>query len=118
MRERHVRNRLDFLHFEYPKVRLPLVESIQRVMVRAEVFRQTVPTDCSLKHTTQRDSVHGATVNAKPEDATGELIHHHEDPLGSQCGRFAAEQIAAPQTVLRVAEERKPGRTPELGSGW
>ena len=110
MRERHVRNRLDFLHFEYPKVRLPLVESIQRVMVRAEVFRQTVPTDCSLKHTTQRDSVHGATVNAKPENATGELVHD-EDPMGSQCGRFAAEQIAAPQTVLRVAENFKLGRT-------
>jgi len=95
----------------YPKVRLPLVESIQRVMVRAEVFRQTVPADCSLKHTAQRDSVHGATVNAKPENATGELVHDHEDPMGSQCGRFAAEQIAAPQTVLRVAEKCKPGRT-------
>src|SRR5947209_19247135 len=55
--------------------------------------------------------MHSATVNAKPDDATGELVHHHENPIGPQCGRFATEQIAAPQTVLRVAQKRKPGRT-------
>ena len=111
MRERHPRNRLDFVHFEYPKIGLPLVESIQRVMVRTEVFGQTVPTDCSLEHTAQRHSINGSGVNAKPDDTTRELVHHHENPIGSQRGRFATEQIAAPQTVLRVAEKRKPGRT-------
>ena len=43
MRERHVRNRLDFLHFKNPKIGLPLVESIQRGVVRTEVCGQTVP---------------------------------------------------------------------------
>ena len=111
MRERHVRNRLDFVHFEYPKTGLPLVESIQRVMVRTDVLGQTVPMDCSLEHTAQRHSVNGAAVNAKPKDTTRELVHHHENPMGSQRGRFATEQIAAPQPVLRLAEKRKPGRT-------
>jgi hypothetical protein len=89
---------------------LPLVESIQWVMVRTEVFGQTVPTDCPLEHTAERHSVNGATVNTKPNDTTRELVNHHENPMGSQRGRFATEQIAAPQTVLRLAEKGKPGR--------
>src|SRR5204862_5515775 len=91
MRERHVRDRLNFLNFEYPRVRLPLVESIQRVMVRAEVFRQTVRTDCSLKDTAQRDSVHCATLNAKPENTTGELVHDHEDLNGFSVSPIRSE---------------------------
>src|SRR2546428_4702865 len=39
MRKRDVRHRLDGLHVEYPQIRLPSVEPIQRVMVRAEVLR-------------------------------------------------------------------------------
>ena len=37
MRERHVRHRLDFLHGQDPQIRLPLVEPIQRIMVRAQI---------------------------------------------------------------------------------
>src|SRR4051794_35382728 len=111
MRKRHMRNRLDFFHFEYPKVRLPLVESIQRVIVRAEVFRQTVPTDCSLEHTAQRRSMNCAAMDTETDDATRKLVHHYENPMGSQRGRFGTEQVATPQTVRRVAEKRKPRRT-------
>ena len=39
VRKRHVRNSLDFGYLEYPKIGLPLVESIQRIMIGAEVFR-------------------------------------------------------------------------------
>src|SRR6516162_2460054 len=50
--------------------------------------------------------MHSAKVNAKPDNATGELVHHHENPIGPQCGRFGTEQIAAPQTVLIVFSGR------------
>ncbi len=33
MRKRHVRNSFDFGYLEYPKIGLPLVESIQRIMI-------------------------------------------------------------------------------------
>ena len=82
-RQRHVGHRFDFFHFEYPKIGLPLAEPIQRVMIRTEIPRQAVPTDCSLEHTAERYSVNGATVNAKSDDATGELVDHHENPMGS-----------------------------------
>ena len=53
MRKRHVRNSLDFGDPEYPKIGLPLVESIQRIMIRAEVFWQTVPANSSVEHPAQ-----------------------------------------------------------------
>ena len=114
MRKRHVRNRFDFLHFEYSKIGLPLVESIQRIMIRAEVFGQTLPANRSMKHPAQRHSIHDAAVDAKPDDASRKLVHHNENPMCSQGCRFALEQIAAPQTVLHVTEKGEPGRTSRI----
>ena len=50
MRERHVGNSLDFPYLEHPKIRLPFVESIQRIVIRAEIFRQTVPANGAMEH--------------------------------------------------------------------
>jgi hypothetical protein len=91
MRKRHVRNRLDFGGSEYPKIGLPLVESIQRILIRAEVFWQTVPANRSAEHPAQRHSIHDAAVHAKPNDATRTLVHHNENPMCSQGCRFASE---------------------------
>ena len=91
MRKRHVRNSLDFGYLEYPKIGLPLVESIQRIMIRAEVFWQTVPANRSMEHPAQRHSINDAAVDAKPDDATRKLVHHNENPMGSQGCRFASE---------------------------
>jgi hypothetical protein len=38
MREWHVRHGLDVLHAEDPQIGLPLIEPIQGIIVRAEVF--------------------------------------------------------------------------------
>ena len=111
MRKRHVRNRLDFRHLEYSKIGLPLVESIQRIMIRAEIFGQTLPANRSMEHPAKRHPIDDAAVDAKPNHATRTLVHHDENPMCSQGGGFAAEQIATPQTILRVAEKREPGWT-------
>src|SRR5205823_2725201 len=111
MRKRHVRNRLDFRHLGYSQIGLPLVESIQRIMIRAEIFGQTLPANRSMEHPAQRHPIHDAAVDAKPNHATRTLVHYDENPMCSQCGGFAAEQIATPQTILRVAEKREPGWT-------
>jgi hypothetical protein len=60
MRKRHVRKSLDFRHLEYPKIGFPLVKSIQRIMIRAEVFWQTVPANRSPEHPAQRRSIDDA----------------------------------------------------------
>ena len=91
MRKRHVRNSLDFGYLEYPKIGLPLGESIQRIMIRAEVFWQTVPTNCSAEHAAQRHSIQDAAVDAKPNEATRKLVPHNENPMRPQVCRFAPE---------------------------
>jgi hypothetical protein len=69
-----------------------------------------VPANRLLKQPAQCSAVHDASVDAKPNQATCKLIHHHENPVGSQGCRFASERITAPQTVLRVAEKGEPRR--------
>jgi len=64
MRQRRVRNRLDFRHRQYSKIGLPLVESIQRIMIRAEIFGQTLPANRSMEHPAQRHPIDDAAVDA------------------------------------------------------
>ena len=63
--KRHVRHRLDGCHVEDSQIRLPLVESVQRIMIRAEVGRRRLPTNRSIEHLAQRDAIHNAAVDAK-----------------------------------------------------
>jgi hypothetical protein len=60
------RNTLDFAYLEDPKIRLPLVESIQRIVIRAEIFGQTVPTNGAMEHPAQCHSINDAAVAPKP----------------------------------------------------
>src|SRR6516164_5738136 len=116
MRQRHVSYGLDFHHLQHSKVGLPLVEPIQRIVVRAEILRQRWPLNGSLEHQAQRRPIDSSAVNAKPDDATSELIHNHQHPMRSQAQRFTTKQVDAPQTVLRLTEKGQPRRT--AGSGF
>ena len=73
MRKLHVWNRLYFDHSEYAEILLPLMESIQGIMIRAEVFRQTLPANRSTEHPAQRHTVNDAAVDGKAYDATRKL---------------------------------------------
>jgi len=110
MRERHVRHRLDGFHVEDSQIRLPLVEPIQGIMVRAEVCRRRVASSGSIEHPAQPHAVNDAAMHAKAHDAPRTLVHHDEHPVCAQSSRFASKQIKTPQTVLRVTEGREPGR--------
>jgi hypothetical protein len=76
MGKRHIRNRLDFCHLKNSKIGLPLVESVQRIMIRAEVFRQYRSADRSLEHPAQSHSIDDARVSPEPDDAARKLVHH------------------------------------------
>src|SRR2546428_14074404 len=110
MRQRHVRHRLDGFHVQDSRIRLPLVESVQRIMIRAEVGRRRLATHCSIEHLAQRGAINNAAMHAKAHDAPRTLVHHDEHPVRAQCSRFAPKQIKTPQTVLRVTKNREPGR--------
>jgi hypothetical protein len=86
------------------------MESVQRIMIRAEVRRRRFATHRSIEHAAQRDAIHDAAVHAKAHDATRALIHHDQHPVCVEDGRFAAKQVETSQTVLRVTQDREPGR--------
>jgi hypothetical protein len=111
MRQRHVGDRFDLCHFQNSQVGLPLMEPIQRIMVRAQVFRQGLPSHRLPEHPAQSSAIDNAAVNSKANNTPRELVHHDQDPMGSQRGRLATEQIATPQAVLHMAKKRQPGRT-------
>src|SRR5262249_1997842 len=110
MRQWHVRARLDGYAVEGSPSRLPLVEPVQRIMIRAEVRRRRLATHRSIEHAAQRDAIHDAAVYAKADDATRALIHHDQHPVCVEDRRFAAKQVETPQTVLCVTQDREPGR--------
>src|SRR5713101_6447760 len=111
MRERHVRHRLDRFHVEDSQIRLPLVEPIQGIMVRAEVCRRGVAARRSIEHPAQPHAIHDAAVHAKAHDAPRTLVHHDEHPVRAEYSRFASKQVKTPQAVLRVTKDREPGRS-------
>jgi hypothetical protein len=85
------------------------MESIQGIVVGAEILRRCLPSNRSVEHPAQGRSINDAALNTKTNNATRELIHHDENPMCSQGCGFTSEQIAAPQTVLHVTEECEPG---------
>jgi hypothetical protein len=112
MRQWNVRDGLDFIHVQYPKVGLPLVEPIKRIVIGAEEVRHPVlPSNGAVEHPTKCDTINHSRMDAEANDPARVLIHDHQNPVGPQHGRFAPEQIHAPEAVSHVAQERQPGGT-------
>ena len=109
---RHVRHGLDFGHIQDSQVGLPSVKTIKRIVVGTEVFRHgAVASKGLVEHSAKSGAVDRAGVQAEPNDATSVLIHDDQNPVSPQHCRFAAKQVYAPETVLKVAEESQPRGT-------
>ena len=117
MRTRHVRHGPDVLHVEYSQIRLPLAKLIQRIMVRAEVRRRGLASRRSIEHPAQPHAINDASVHVKAAAPARAVVHQDQNPVRSQYRRFAAKQIKTPHTVLRVTEEREPGRPSRVWFG-
>ena len=104
---------LDLGHLQYPQIGLPLPKPIKGIVVGAEVLgHPALPSKGAVEHSAKCDTVDGTGMDAEPNDAAGKLIHNDQDPVSSQRGRFAPEQIYTPEAVLQVAKESQPGWTP------
>jgi len=110
MRRWNVRDGLDFCHFQYPQVGLPLVEPVKRIVIGTEILRHSeLPSNGTVEHPTKCGPIDRSRMDAKANDPACVLIHDHQDPVGPQSSRFAPEQIHAPEAVFHVAQERQPG---------
>src|SRR5215467_13287246 len=79
MRKRNIRDCLDFRHGEDSKVRLPLMKSIQRIMIRTEILRNASISNRLLEHATKGHAVNYAGLDSKTDDAAGVLVHHDQE---------------------------------------
>jgi hypothetical protein len=102
MGQGNVGDGLDFCHLEYPQIRLPLMEPIERIIVGAQVLRQpAMPSNGAVEHPTEGDTIDLSRMDAEANDPARVLIHDHQDPVGPQRCRLALEQIHAPQAVFQ-----------------
>ena len=115
MRQRHIRHTLYLGHLQHPQVGAPLVKPIQRVVVGAEARRTREPSNRMVEHTAQGPAIHGSSMEAKADDPPRVVVHHYPHPMASQDRRLAPEQVDAPQAILRMPQERQPGRTTRVG---
>src|SRR2546423_7946549 len=105
---------LDFRQLQYTQIGLPLVEPIKWIVVGAQILRHPeLPSNGTVEHPTEGDTIDGARMDAEPNDPARILIHDDQDPMGPQRCRLAPEQIHAPEAVFHVAQERQPGRRSE-----
>ena len=110
MGQGNVRDGLDFCHLQYPQIGLPLVEPIKRIVVGADVLQPpALPSNGAVEHPTECDTIERSRMDAETIDPARVLIHDHQDLVGPQRGRLAAEQIHTPETVVHVAQECQPG---------
>ena len=112
MGQRNVGHGLDFGHLQDSQIGLPLVKTIKRIVVGAEVFRhRAVASNGVVEHSAKGDTIDRSGMHAKPNDAARVLIHDDQDPVGPQRCRLAPKEVHAPETVFAVTEESQPGRT-------
>jgi hypothetical protein len=81
MRNRQVGHSLHFGYIEDSNVSPPLVESEQRIMIAADIFRRSSSTDRMVEHPAQRWSIDAPSLYTKADDSTRELIHDDEYPV-------------------------------------
>src|ERR1700757_789877 len=111
MRPGNARNRLNFRYVQNSKVRPPLMKPVQRIMIGADVLRQTCTSYRLLEHSTECQAIDNSALDPESDDSPCVLVHDDQHPVRLQRDRFATEQVEAPQTVLHMADERQPRGT-------
>src|SRR5437867_9330723 len=92
---------LDFRQLQYTQIGLPLVEPIKWIVVGAQILRHPeLPSNGTVEHPTEGDTIDGARMDAEPNDPARILIHDDQDPMGPQRCRLAPEQIHGSHSIM------------------
>jgi hypothetical protein len=82
MRYWHIGHCFDLRNAKDSKVRLSLMESIQRIMIRTQIFRNRLPSNRSMEHAAKSPTIHDPDVNSESDNAPSVLIHDHQHLVG------------------------------------
>ena len=105
-----MRHGLDFVDLQNPKVRRPTVRLEQRIMIGTEMSRCALTMNGGVEHAAEVGAIDRTAVHADSDEATRELVHHHEHPVAPEHDGLASKKVHAPQAVSRVSDERQPRR--------
>ena len=87
----------------------------QRVVISADAFRKGLPGNRVVEHPAHSYAVDVGPLDAEADDAAGEDVQDDQHPMTTQQYRLTAEQVEAPEAILRLRHEGQPGRS--VGSG-
>ena len=74
MRQGNVGDSLDFCYLQYAQIGLPLVESIKRIIIRAEEFgHPALASNGAVEHLTECDTIDLSRMDAEPNDVARAL---------------------------------------------
>ena len=80
-------HRFDFGYLQDSQIRLPLVKSIERIVVGAEVLVcRPVASNGVIEHTAECDTVDHSGLHAKSNNPARVLVHDDQDPVSPQHG--------------------------------
>ena len=85
--------RFDLKNLQDSKIGLPLVEPVQRIVIRTQILWLSTSPNSMVEHSTQRLSIDDAGPNPKTDNSPCELIHHDKNPMGSQSNGLASKEI-------------------------
>ena len=111
MRPGSARNCLNFRYVQNSKVRLPLMKPKQRIVIGADVLRQTCASYRLLEHSTKCQAIDNSALYPESDDSPCVLVHDDQHPMRLQRDRFTTEEVEAPQAVLHMADESQPRGT-------
>ena len=83
----------------------------QRIVIRTYPRRQRFTGNGLIEHAAKVRTVDVFAADAESDDAAGEHIDDHKDPMAAEQYRLATKQIHAPEAVVGLREEGEPGGT-------
>src|SRR5262245_8695715 len=69
MRPGNIGDGFDFRDTKDSEVGTPLMKSIQRIMIRTQIFRKACTSNGLLEHPAERRAIDDASLNSKPDDS-------------------------------------------------
>ena len=87
----------------------------QRIVIRTYRRWRRLAGYGLIEHAAYGHTVDVFAADAESDDAAGEHIDEHKDPMAAKQDRLATKQVHAPEAVLGLREEREPGGTRAVG---
>src|SRR5262249_4644285 len=88
------RNCLNFRYVQNSKVRLPFMKPVQRIVIGADVLRQTCTSYRLLEHSTECQAIDNSPLDPESDDSSCVLVHDDQHPIDSQRNKSRLQRLS------------------------